>query len=289
MTEAPTCPPKDALVTALYGEAPPDERQRLDRHLAACAACRDEYEALGALRLALQEWETPAMASHVRLVSEPGAGPDAPAAVVVAGPARWWASRGMARAALAAAATLVLGISAGLANLDVTIGPQGLSVKTGRGHAASVPAEPDAAVAPSLPAAQVAALAPTESPADPGAIGVAEWRAELAALERRLRADMDARVAGTPGPTVSLAAARTDNTALLRQVQELIDAAETRQQRNLAQRVTELAREFDVQRRTDLVTIQQGLGQLEGRTQAEAARTRELMNLIVRTSGGAQR
>ena len=51
---------------------------------------------------------------------------------------------------------------------------------------------------------------------------------------------------------------------MLRRVQALIDEAETRQQRNLALRVTELTREFDIQRKADFVQIQQGLGKIEG-------------------------
>ncbi len=281
MTAVASCPSKDVLVTALYGEATPGERQQLERHLATCAACREEFDALGALRLALQEWDAPAPSGHRPLVVSPtpGALDVGPSGAVLPGPARWWASRGVARAALAAAATLVLGAAAGLANLDITVGPQGLSVKTGRGHAQ--PAAVAAAPAPAV------AAAPASLPAgDTGTADAAAWQGELAALERRLLAQMEARVASAPGPTVALASSRAGDQALLRQVQDLIDAAETRQQRNLAQRVTELAREFDVQRKSDLVTIQHGLGQLEGRTQAEVARTREMMNLLVRTSGG---
>jgi len=57
-----------------------------------------------------------------------------------------------------------------------------------------------------------------------------------------------------------------------------------RQQRNLALRVAELARDFDVQRDADLVQIEQGLGRIEGRSEAEAARSREMMNYIQRVS-----
>ena len=67
-------------------------------------------------------------------------------------------------------------------------------------------------------------------------------------------------------------------------VQKLIDDAEIRQQRNLALRMTEVSRDFSVQRQADLVQIQQGLGRLEGRTEAEAARAREMMNYIMRVS-----
>ncbi len=48
--------------------------------------------------------------------------------------------------------------------------------------------------------------------------------------------------------------------------------------------MTEVSRDSAVQREADLVQIQQGLGRLEGRSDAEAARAREMMNYIVRVS-----
>jgi hypothetical protein len=48
--------------------------------------------------------------------------------------------------------------------------------------------------------------------------------------------------------------------------------------------MAEVSRDFSLQRQADLVQIQQGLGRLEGRTEAEAARARELMNYIMRVS-----
>jgi hypothetical protein len=121
----------------------------------------------------------------------------------------------------------------------------------------------------------MAAIAPGDAP----------WRTELTALEQRLRDDMLARVATSSGPSVSLAASRTADEALLRRVQQLIDESETRQQRNLALRVTELARDFEVQRKADFVQIQQGLG----RAEAEAARTQQMMNYLVRTASSTPR
>jgi hypothetical protein len=78
---------------------------------------------------------------------------------------------------------------------------------------------------------------------------------------------------------------RADDEAVLRRVQALIDQAETRQQQNLALRMTELARDFDMQRKVDFVQIQQGLG----RAEAEAARTQQMMNYLVRTASTTPR
>ena len=62
----------------------------------------------------------------------------------------------------------------------------------------------------------------------------------------------------------------------------LITESERRQQQELALRLTQFTRDVDVQRRADLVRIDQGIGQLEGRTGAEVARQREMLNYIVR-------
>ncbi len=62
----------------------------------------------------------------------------------------------------------------------------------------------------------------------------------------------------------------------------LIEASERRQQQELALRLTQFNRDLDLQRRADLVRIDQGFGQLEGRTGAEVARQRQMLDLIVR-------
>lgn len=285
MIDPRSCPSKESLITVLYGEATPEEHGGIDAHLAACAACREEVEALGALRLSLQQWQAPALPSHFRLVADPAA--ETLPAAVVAGPARWWSSRAVATAALAAAATLVVGVAAGLANLEVTMGTGGVTFRTGWGRAPEAAQQgPGSPSGPSaVPTLESAAAAmPVAAPAGT-AVDDPAWRREVAAAEQRLMAALDQRLARTAGGSPTLAPGRLSEEAFMQRVQELLDASETRQQRNLALRITELARDFDLQRKSDLVTIQQGLGQLEGRTQAEAARTRELVNYIVRVSG----
>ena len=65
-------------------------------------------------------------------------------------------------------------------------------------------------------------------------------------------------------------------------VRSLIQESERRQQQELALRLAQFSRDLDLQRRADLVRIDQGIGQLEGRTGAEVARQREMLNYIVR-------
>jgi hypothetical protein len=50
-------------------------------------------------------------------------------------------------------------------------------------------------------------------------------------------------------------------------------------------RLTQFSRDIEMQRRSDLVRIEQGFGQFEGRTGAEVARQRQLLDYLVRTSG----
>ncbi len=61
---------KDQLVARLYGEMEGAEAERLDAHLAACSACRGEFEALGAARGILRESEpVPPVSSRVVLLA----------------------------------------------------------------------------------------------------------------------------------------------------------------------------------------------------------------------------
>jgi hypothetical protein len=147
----------------------------------------------------------------------------------------------------------------------VQYGEQGLAIRTGWNPAPPVPEVPADAARGAVPAD-------------------AAWRAELAAVEERLRRELAPASRPADVQTATPVAARASDEELLRRVQRMIDESEVRQQRNLALRMTEVSRDFAVQRQSDLVQIQQGLGRLEGRTEAEAARARELMNYIMRVS-----
>jgi hypothetical protein len=252
-TETMSCQSKDLLVTYLYEEVTAQERHTVEAHLAECEGCREELASLGGVRQAIARWEAPALRTHVRVVS----GPE-----TVRAPRRWWVA-----APLAAAAVLVLAAGAGLANLHIQYGEGGFAVRTGWSQT------------PVLPSTSPAIPQRTSSSAE------TPWRAELAAFEERLRRELTS--AARPAIDMRAAApvsSRTTDEELLRRVQRMIDESEVRQQRNLALRMTEVSRDFAVQRQSDLVQIQQGLGRLEGRTEAEAARARELMNYIMRVS-----
>ena len=118
------CEDKGALVAFLYGEVTDDERRAMEAHLATCAACRDELAALGALRGQLGEWAPPERVLGFRIV-----GGDAARA-----PRAWWRAPAWG---LAAAAVLLLAVSAAIAHVEVRYDRQGFvgTHRLGRGRA----------------------------------------------------------------------------------------------------------------------------------------------------------
>ena len=64
--------------------------------------------------------------------------------------------------------------------------------------------------------------------------------------------------------------------------QEALRDRDTQAQQELALRLTQFVRDVEMQRRADLVKINQGFGQLEGRTGAEVERQREAINYLIR-------
>ena len=254
----------EGLVGYLYDELEPDQRVRFESHLADCEECRTAVEAMRGVRAQLAAWTLPASAGI-------GAGAAAAADLAAHAAGRWNRSRPWwAPGAFAAAAVILLAAAAAIANLEITYGREGVSVRTGWSRGA--PQATAAAAAPSTPE-RAAAQARAVSAED------------LVALERRLRTEFQAvavsqsaaaRLAsekGTHAPAASTA-------ELLQRVQELIEQSETRQRRELAFRVAQVIRDFDTQRQTDLVRIQQGLAQIEGTTAAD----RQLLNYVVRAS-----
>jgi hypothetical protein len=239
-----------ALVAYLYDEIDPALRATLDAHLTGCAVCRDELAELGSVRARLGRWEIPGQGAPLvsRLAVEPGHSPGSRRS--------WW--HDIPAWAQVAAALLFLGVAAGLANLDARFERGGLSVSTGW-------------MPRSQPAAEAAAPA----------VEAARWRAELAALESRLRSELGpaAQQAAAPDrPAPSL-----DAQSLAR-VRALIGESERRQQRELALRVAEVVRDVNAQRQADLVRIDRSLGQLQTNTGMEVMRQRELLNYVWRTS-----
>jgi hypothetical protein len=245
---------EDALIAYLYddGNGNPAARASFEAHVAACARCGEEIAALRGVRTQLARWSPPEPAfAHA---TQPSAISHQP----------WW--RTIPAWAQAAAALLFLGVSAGIANLDIRYDESGLAVRTGWLRAA----------APGGVAPQQQASAP---PAQPAA-----WRADVAALERQLqelRAAQVSRQAAvhTPAPAAS-------DADLVRRVRAMVEESERRQQSELALRVAEMMRDVQAQRQADLVRIDRTLGAVENRVGVEVMRDRQKLNtLMIRASG----
>jgi hypothetical protein len=219
------CDSKELLVGFLYDEIDPISKRTFERHLASCSDCRLELAELGATREQIALWTPPDADLGFRIVR----GAEAPAPT----PPRRFFSFSPAWG-LAAAAVLLLSIGAGIANLDVHYGGDGFVVRTGWNHGADAQAT----------------------------VTSVDWKAQAEALDRRLR-DLEQSLSERSAvQNVSASSARSD-AELLQRVRDIVGQSETRQQRALASRLTELMREYDAQRRLDLASINQGMTRLQ--------------------------
>jgi Putative zinc-finger len=251
----------DILIAYLYDDLEPGERARFESHLPSCSACSEELAELRAVRAQLGRWAPP----------EPG--------VLVHSDAsaqhqhRWW--QAVPAWAQAAAAILVLGTAATLANLEVRVGPAGVTVRTGW-------FAPDSTSSVDTVSGARAAGESSQS----AGLDNAAWRAELAALEERLRGEMRTPVTSSIAEQPRAERAAADDAALLRRVRAMLEESERRQQRELALRIAGVMRDVDVQRRADLVRIDRSLGTLERNTGVEVMRQGEMLNYLVRAAQG---
>src|SRR5438045_2917184 len=94
-----------ALIAFVYEETDPAERTEFQTHLLTCSSCRDELASLRGVRAQLARWQPP------------GAINNQPFTIETVRKPHWW--RDIPAWAQVAAALLFLGVSAGVANLDV--------------------------------------------------------------------------------------------------------------------------------------------------------------------------
>jgi anti-sigma factor RsiW len=255
----------ERLLDYLYDELPAFERAEFERHLRQCAACQTELTELGGTRLALAAWSPPDSELGFKIVRErPSSGKRSflrPLAGIGARPA--WA--------FAAAAILVLAVAAAISNIELRYGTDGLVVRTGWNRP---------------PNAELAGGAP--GTATPVAYTSEEWGTRLRALDQRLQQleqrDRPLRAATVPGEETQAGSARMSDAELLRTVRKIIAESETRQQRELAMRLTQVVREFDATRAGDLARIEQGLRQVQGLTDAELIRHRQTLDHLWRVT-----
>lgn len=252
----------ERIVAYIYEQGEPSERRAFESHVGICVECQTELAELDAVRAHLGRWSPPEprVLSFVPSPADAGqtAGPSQESrglwAQVAAIPA--WAQ--------AVAALLILGVAAGAANLHVTYDQAGLSVKTG----------------------WMSAFAPADARAS-ARQGEAPWRSDLVTLEQQLRADLRATAArSVPARAEADAAtsARVANTSnaddVVRRVRTLIEESERKQQRELALRVAEMARDSQAQRQADFAQINRSLGFIQANTGQEMMRNRQRLNSL---------
>ena len=258
MNDSRYCDNPDVLMSYLYEEGDAEVRRGFEAHLRECERCAAEAASLRAVRADMAAWAPPETVLDFRIVREP-----APAK------SRWgWMSTMPAWAQLAAA-SLVIGVAAGLSGLEVQYGQDGLLVRTGWNR----PAE-------TRPAG--------DAPREAAAGADAPWRADLVALQEQMRTEFS-QAAPAPSAVPASASSAGGGTAMtdgefMARVKQLIEASETRTQREMALRMTEMVRDMDTQRRADMRRVADGLGVLEGRTGAVTAQQREMMNYLMRVS-----
>lgn len=263
---------EEALIAFLYDEPAGDraERARFEAHMAACAQCGEELAALRGVQLQLGRWAPPEPSyltnnRQLSLVGSQTAAPQSgnpqsgnPRSAIRDPQVSWW--REIPAWAQVAAALLFLGVSAGVANLDVKYDANGLSVRTGWMKPGAVAVSPAPVAADSTP-----------------------WRSDLASLERQLKSEMRAvqtTAAAQQAQPVRVSSASDPD--VVRRVRALIEESEKRQQTELALRVAEVLRDVHAQRQADLVKIDGLLGGVG----VEVMKDRQRLNtLLVRTSG----
>ncbi|MSO45451.1 MAG: hypothetical protein EXQ59_01605 [Acidobacteria bacterium] len=234
---------EELLITYAYEEMAPPERVEFEAHVATCEVCRTELAALDSVKARLAEWAPPELAR-----------PSTPSAQAPwRRPSGGWATlQAMPAWAQVAAAVLVVGVSAGAANLRVTYNTDGLSVRTGW---LASPGQGEGGAQP---------LTPLEAPVEPPAT-----RAELAAVTRELRGEIEA--------------ARIANPDLVGQMRSLIAASERRQENELALGMATLARDLSAQRRADFARMDRTLGVLSSAAGQEVLQVRRQADEMYRT------
>jgi hypothetical protein len=245
----------EALLDYLYEEGDSYERLKLAEHLQHCATCSVAVLEFQQVRGMLGSWAPPAAELGFRIVQDRDLSPSASKEEArrgwLWGASTPWPRLGRAAGwAQAAAAILLFAAGMAVSQLHVDYEDGSLTVST-----------------QSTQRSQAIRTASIALPPDSGATGPAAVTPEtLSDLERLLRERLAASNA-----------ASVDTEQLLQRVRAMIDQSEQRQQRELALRLSQVAREVDTQHQADLLQIQQNVGQ-----------TQDLMEYLVRTSGGVK-
>jgi hypothetical protein len=242
----------ETIVAFLYDELDPGRRRDFEAHVLTCGVCREEVAGLQSVRRQLAHWEPPAVVSRQSSVVSPSR-------------QSWW--RTMPAWAQVAAALLFVGVSAGIANLDVRYGQNGLTVRTGWSQAKS-----NGSGVPTDVSAE-ARSAKADRP----------WRSDLAALEQQLKTEFHASQVSTSSTPQAVRVSSGD-AETLRRVRALLEESEKRQQRELALRVAEVLRDVNAQRQADLIKIDRNLDGMQNKLGVEVLQQRQSLNYFMRVN-----
>ena len=247
MSETFQCGDHGALITYLYDECAPDERETIAMHLTQCVTCAGEVSGLTSTRRALAQWAPPAADLGLEIRRKVEAELAAPSGAVLAfkrpqetaieRAQPWWKAPLPAWAQAAAAIAI---FAAGLSIGFMRDGSRGANPT----QTAAVPATPPAAAS----------------------------KADLANLENQLRAAMAEIPRAAATPVATPAAAHSDD-ALLQRVQALIEQSEARQRIDFTERMVRERVRFETQRRVDLESMGTRVGRMsdEQRQQRQAS------------------
>ena len=267
---------KELLVAYLYEDLSGADRAAFEAHLRDCAECRDDLKAFGAVRVDLAAWAPPQADLGFRVVrgaSETGH--------VLRMPPPSWRAWWTPAAGLAAAAVLVLAAASAIARVEVHRGPDGVTVRTGWSASAPVSGQSFGGTSPAgLSQAGLNVPIASGVAAKPLGEGVLTVDAAfLAGLDRRLVAlETSSRDSGLRNASLS---ARAADAEIIKRVRELLAQSESKQQGELALRISQVIRDVDAQRAADLARIQRGLGRIDATVAEEAASHREMANVIL--------
>jgi hypothetical protein len=245
LNRSPYCGDPGALVSYLYNDGDAAELAAIESHVHACEHCTRELAALGDTRDLLSAWSPPQ--------PELGFALSTPAAARV--PVSLTSAGVPSEAAAAAASVPWWRQSA-----PVWMQAVAATLVFGAGLAVGT-----------------AGRATTPAPTTSASVS----RTELSALEQRLRAEMSKLSTATPAPVPVATRASDGDEALLRRIRTMVTDSEERQRRELALRTAQVLRDVEIQRKVDMATVQQNLGQIQGTTGAELLRQRQLYNELI--------
>jgi hypothetical protein len=239
-------------VSYLYNDGKPEELAAIAAHVQECEPCTRELAALGDTREQLTAWAPPTAELGFTLPSE--------AAVIEAPTPSWpplsqlssnssntpWWRQAAPVWVQAVAATVVFGAGMAIGGAGDGVAPAPAATTVARPEAAPV------------------------------------TRGELAALEQRIR-ELAGRAAAAPAVPVQTAQTRDGarDQELLKRMSTLIGDSEERQRSELALRTSQVLRDFEIQRKVDLATMQQAVGQIQQATGGELLQQRELYKRLM--------